>query len=124
MILSQKEEIVSLVRDRWQRGVRPDGTIIGVYRSIEYQQYKAAKNPEAGGNVDLILTGDLSFGLTLNKVMNVGYTIFSTDEKANMIADKYGLDVFGLTDEEMDLLNEEITKRIIESIIKKINGLF
>ena len=106
IIFTRKEEIIEKVREQWKQGIRPDGTIIGTYQSFSYQRQKLAQNPAAGGNVDLILTGALNENLTLNKVFRATFTIFSTDPKATIIAQKYGLDVYGLNNEEKeDFLN-------------------
>lgn len=103
-ILKNKDEIVALVKDRWTRGKRPDGTLIGKddleYKSFAYQQEKLRQNPLAGGNVDLILTGALSGDLTIFPLAGGNFSIFSSDEKAVNIAQKYGIDVYGLTKEE------------------------
>ena len=61
---------------------------------------KRQSNPLAGGNVDLIDTGALNKALVINYINGSLFTIFSTDDKAQDIASKYGLDVYGLTKEE------------------------
>ncbi|MGR3218462.1 MAG: hypothetical protein ACUZ8H_01410 [Candidatus Anammoxibacter sp.] len=99
-ILTNKNEIVELVKQRWLRGKRPSGQIIGEYKFFSYQRQKVAQNPLAGGTVDLILTGALRDGLTIFPSLGGNFNIFSTDEKAILIADTYGLDVYGLTPEE------------------------
>ncbi len=103
-ILKNKDEIVALVKDRWLRGKRPDGAIIGDYQSFAYQQQKLRQNPLAGGTVDLILTGALSGDLTIFPLAGGNFSIFSEDEKAINIAQKYGLDVYGLTKEEEEMV--------------------
>lgn len=106
-LLNNSDEIVDLVRSRWKQGKRPDGNIIGEYRSFSYEMEKRQRNPLAGGNVDLIDTGALNKHLTVNYLYDSVFNIFSTDEKAVLIAEKYGLDVYGLSkDEEQDVLNE------------------
>lgn len=110
-LLANQKEIVDLVRGRWKKGIRPDGDIIGTYSWFSYELEKRTKNPLAGGNVDLIDTGDLEKGLLINSIGNSVFTIFSTDEKASKIASKYGLDVYGLT-------NKEITEILIETAIR------
>jgi len=99
-ILENGPEIVQLVRERWKRGLRPDGTIIGEYADYGYELFKRQQNPLAGGNVDLILTGALNEDLVVNYLGNALFSIFSDDEKAVLIAGKYGLDVYGVTKEE------------------------
>lgn len=106
-LLNNSDEIVELVRSRWKRGLRPDGNIIGEYRSFAYEMEKRQRNPLAGGNVDLIDTGDLNKHLVVNHLRDSLFNIFSTDEKAVSIAEKYGLDVYGLSkEEEIEVLNE------------------
>lgn len=110
-ILENGEQIITLVRDRWIKGKRPDGTIIGEYRDPFYREQKLLQNPIAGGNVDLILTGALSFDLTVFPTSGGDFNIFSKDEKALSIADKYGLDVYGLSpDEELRVMNEALSR--------------
>ena len=99
-ILRNGNDIVQLVRNRWLLGKRPDGSIIGEYASFEYEQEKLIKNPSAGGNVDLIDTGSLESKLVVNHIRNSLFNIFSKDVKAVSIAEKYGLDVYGVTNKE------------------------
>ena len=120
VILEQKETIIKKVISQWKRGVRPDGSIIGNYRSFVYMQEKLRRNPLAQGNVDLIDTGALSEGLTINKITKAVYTIFSDDSKAQMIADKYGLDVYGLSDDEKENFIDMAVVVAIDEIVTKI----
>ncbi len=99
-LLANEETIVDHVKKRWDVGERPNGGIIGTYRSPEYASFKYAINPQAGGNVDLTVTRALRNGLTLFPLGNASYKIFSTDKKAALIADKYGDDVYDLSQKE------------------------
>lgn len=117
-VLSNGKEIVELVRNRWKQGLRPDGNIIGTYRSFAYEIEKRQKNPLAGGNVDLIDTGDLNRGLIVNHLSGALYNIFSTDEKAVGIAEKYGLDVYGLTKEEESQVLFEASTKVFDELVK------
>ena len=71
-------------------------------------------NPLAGGNVDLIYTGALNEGLNLRYMGDGRFIIFSTDEKAIMIAEKYGLDVYAITEKEK--------KNIIDLAMAQVNS--
>lgn len=105
------QQIVNLVRTRWEKGLRPDGSIIGNYRSFAYEMEKRQRNPLAGGKVDLIDTGSLKDKLVVNYLGNALFNIFSEDKKAVMIAKKYGLDVYGLKlQEEEDVLLEAMSR--------------
>ena len=121
-ILANKEKIVDIVRERWRRGLRPNGDIIGTYRSFFYQQEKQQKNPLAKGNVDLIYEGDLNRELTVFHSTGSLFTIFSTDEKALLIAQKYGLDVYGLTEEEQIMVIGEGLMRVNNKLLKELNA--
>lgn len=120
LILERSDEIVALVRQRWKTGLRPNGNIIGVYRSFEYQREKLAQNPEAGGNVDLILTGALNRALTVNLLRENTFSIFSTDAKAVPIAEKYGLDVYGLSPEEEEIFLDEVVAAALTEIFEQL----
>ena len=120
LILENAEQIIQKVREQWKKGERPDGSIIGTYRSFAYQREKLAQNPEAGGNVDLILTGALNRGLTLNKVFDATFTIFSTDSKAVMIAQKYGLDVYGLNEKDKQAFLDMVSAQAFMTIFNRI----
>lgn len=111
-ILANGKEIVDLVRNRWDKGLRPNGQIIGVYRDAEYASFKMAINPSAGGNVDLTLTRSLRDKLNIFPMHNAIYEIFSLDEKAVDIAAKYGIDVYGLTKEEETRVLFEASSRV------------
>ena len=119
-ILSQEKEIVNLVRNRWRKGERPSGSIIGTYANKEYRQDKMEMNPQADGFVDLILTGDLNEALKLYPAFDTGFTIFSADEKATKIADKYGLDVYGLTDDEGQKIIDEAATGVLNDMMQKL----
>lgn len=114
------EQIVELVRNRWKKGKRPNGKIIGTYKDYGYQEMKRRQNPLAGGNVDLILDGGLNENLVLNYLSGSMYNIFSTDEKAVSIAQRYGLDVYGLTKKEEQMVLETAKNRVFIRIYEDI----
>lgn len=120
LILANREQITKKVLAQWKKGLRPDGSIIGVYRSFAYQRQKLLQNPEAGGNVDLILTGALSRGLTINKILESTFTIFSTDSKAVSIAEKYGLDVYGINDKDAEEFLDMMAGEALISVMNEI----
>lgn len=111
--------IINQVRERWQHGQSVYGGIIGRYSWDDYRMFKQAQNPLAGGNVDLMLTGALSLGLTVKKVGSE-YQIFSTDSKYNKIGQKYGYEEFGLTKEQLDAFFNELFEFAYESILSKL----
>jgi hypothetical protein len=111
LFIGKENEIRTMIKN-------PDGTRIGVYRDAEYQEYKYFKNPFAGGEVDLIDSGDLWRGIEIFNEKD-GIEIFSTDWKFNKIAEKYGDENFNLTPIETELLIDEIQTLTLELIYKK-----
>lgn len=118
LFIGKENEIRTMIRNRWTLGKKPDGTRIGVYRDSEYQEYKYFKNPFAGGEVDLIDSGDLWRGIEIFNQSD-GIEIFSTDWKFDKIAEKYGDENFNLTPIETELLIDEIQTLTLELIYKK-----
>jgi len=115
-------DLIRLVKNRLKYGQSVDGGVIGTYQSEEYAQQKHHQNPLAGyGNVDLFLTGDLSDDITVVK-RGEKYEIFSTDEKYKKLANKYGAEEFGLTDEQLQEFLYECYVVSLEIIINKVYG--
>lgn len=107
------------IRDRWQLGVKPDGSIIGLYRSEEYANEKYNQNKNAGfGNVDLTLTGSLWKGIQISG-FNDEYEIFSSDSKYDDIVEKYGEYNFNITEEEKKFLFDKILNNILIDVMDK-----
>ena len=119
-MLRDKELVVDFVRSRWKEGKRPNGEIIGEYAWISYEMYKRSRNPLADGKVDLHDTGALSKGLTLFPRKEGVFSLFSTDKKAILIAEQYGLDVYALTEEEQEVVVSLVSAETNEALIEYI----
>lgn len=89
-IISNDANILSRKKSEMTAGVNPDGSIIGEYSSESYRLFKISKNPIAGGNVDLILTGSTKNNLKVESLGNSMFILRSTDEKWNSLVSKYG----------------------------------
>lgn len=111
-----EDRILKLAKDRMMRGDGVNGGIIGSYKSKDYELFKAELNPLAGGVVDLFLTGSLQKGMEIIDDNNLTFEIVSSDKKYDIIADKYGAEQFGLTDEQ----KEQIINEALEYLINKI----
>lgn len=120
LIIINSPNMINAVKARWLIGKSVDGGIIGEYKNDDYRAYKMYLNPKAGGNVDLTLTGSLSENITIKKVSESTYQIFSTDEKYGKIGKKYGFEEFGLTDEEQGEMLYEIYKFALETILNNL----
>lgn len=118
----EKEDYIrNTIRNRWLLGIKPDGSRIGVYYDNEYQEYKYFKNPQAGGEVDLTLTGDLGRAIEIFNTPN-GFEIFSKDWKFEDIAEKYGYINFNITENETDQIINEISSITLVYLYKKYIG--
>ena len=111
------------IKNRWSLGKKPDGSIIGLYRSEEYAREKFSKNTSAGfGNVDLTLTGSLWRGIQISG-FNDKYEIFSSDSKYEEITEKYGDYNFNITDDERKILFDKIINNVLINILNKTYAL-
>ena len=120
-MLRDKQHVIDFVKQRWKKGERPDGSIIGTYAWVEYEMFKRQRNPLADGNVDLIDTGSLMEGIDLIPRIGANFSIFSTDAKFLLIVEQYGLDVFALTEEEqkvvIDIVQSETNMALYRYVI-------
>lgn len=120
LIIFNSENIVEGIRRRWSFGKGVNNDIIGEYRSQDYQAFKVYSNPNAGGYVDLTLTGALGQGLTIRKKGDKQYEIFSTDYKFKRIADKYGIEQFNLDQQQMEELFDMLYFTALENYIDNV----
>ena len=120
LIIFKQEQIVNNVRTRWLFGKDPNGDIIGTYRSKSYRAFKVVANSKAGGLVDLTLTGSLGNKLKVKKKGSLNYEIFSTDSKYEMIADKYGIEQFNLSQEQQKQLFDELYIEAINQYMQNV----
>ena len=111
------------IRNRWALGKKPDGSIIGLYRSEDYAEDKYKQNSKAGfGNVDLTLTGSLWRGIQISG-FNDEYEVFSSDSKYEDITEKYGYYNFNITEDEKELLFNKILVNILTDVMNKTYAL-
>ena len=119
-MIFKQEQIVNNVRTRWLFGKDPNGDIIGTYKSRTYRAFKVVANSKAGGLVDLTLTGSLGNKLKVKKKGSLNYEIFSTDTKYKMIADKYGIEQFNLSQDQQKQLFDELYIEAINQYMQNV----
>lgn len=91
-----KEVIVTLNQKNLRYGFKVDGSRIGTYVSAPYARKKYQQSALAGGGqVDLYLTGDWSYGITVNVGLKT-FTTFSIDSKDAILTTRYGKEIEGL----------------------------
>jgi len=91
-----EQELKNLKLNELKHGEKPDGSPIGAYRSSSYEKFKRRLNPTAGGKVDLILKGDFSGDMQLQKKGAGRLTFNSRDRKKPWLIKRYGIDIMGL----------------------------
>jgi hypothetical protein len=121
-MLSYEDEVRKWIKERWLLGDRPDGSIIGVYRSSDYAMFKQRMNPKAGGDVDLTLTESLGDKIQMIPQGSSMFKIISTDSKYSEIIEKYGDVNFNLSPDKLELLFEMVGNLVINKVLDRIWG--
>lgn len=97
-IKENEKEIVALNQLQLLEGVDSFGDLLEPpYKSAAYAEKKLTLNPL--GVVDLKLTGDFHAGFFVAVSDRFPFYIFSKDEKTRRLVGMYGINIFGLTDE-------------------------
>lgn len=118
LLLEKKEEILNDVREQMQKGENANGGIIGSYANDSYKQKKLRMNPLANGNVDYHLTGRLYSNLDLVEQSETDFGIFSSVKYASYLAERFGIESFGLRDERQQYHKDEILFLLLESSLE------
>lgn len=119
-MMEYEDEVRKWIKERWLLGDRPDGSIIGVYRSSDYAMFKQSINPKAGGDVDLTLTESLGDRIQMLPKSKAMFEIISTDSKYSEIVAKYGDVNFNLSPEKLEILFEMVGNMIINKVLSKL----
>lgn len=111
-ILAKHEEfILDLNREQMMQGIKANGAKIGEYKSETYEIMKLLYNPR--GVMDLRLSGSFhnKMYMILDKLPG---SIFSSDEKTEMLVNRYGKEIFGLTPANKERVRKLIEKDVTE----------
>lgn len=119
LLVDREAEIREFIKSRWKLGKRPDGSLIGFYRDVDYAIFKQQINSVAGGDVDLTLTGSLGDKIKVI-LQSKGIEIYSDDWKFEQISTKYGIDNFNITEEQENKLLDEIMKEVVNNIMSRV----
>lgn len=107
-VLENQEEILDANTSQLEMGKDSLGNFLYDYASDAYAQFKIAYGSKAPlGTPDLKLEGNFYDGFVL-KYEGKGIVITSTDEKTDKLIKKYGGDIFGLADEQLDILKPQL----------------
>lgn len=87
----------------------------------KYKDFKRSLNPNAGGKVDLILSGDFINSFLL-KEKGKGYEFDATDDKKNDLINYYGERIMGLSQEKFNAFLIKYVAPDFRKAIKKQLG--
>lgn len=122
-IILKDHKVIERKQDEFEFGRNPDGSIIGTYASKEYEEFKRLINPNAGGNVDLILTGSTRDKLRIDYLGNRTFRLSSGDEKWQSLVSKYGEQIQTISPEVFNDLQKTRYAPMLIAEMKRISGL-
>ena len=118
--MSDQKRIKEQKLNEFEYGLRPNGSIIGNYRDEEYKIMKYFRNPNAGGQVDLILTGRWSQSLKLKHYYKSAFLFDAPLEQEYNLVGRYGLDILGINQDWFEQRQRDIYRYVLIQDIKKI----
>lgn len=101
-----RDEFLSLNKEQMTAGYDSEQQRIGVYALTSYERMKRQMFPEAGGWVNLRLTGAFQDRMKLT-VNSKEWKVTSDDGKAAKLTDKYGLRIFGLSPQQTQVYRSQ-----------------
>ena len=117
LILKDEVSVKQLKESDYKEGDIYGNGAKDTYRSLSYASYKRTLNPLAGGNVDLIVTGQFVDAMYLLKPRGGKYLFGNRDKKRNILKQMYGEDIFGLNQEVFAKYQKEIIRpRFVRAI--------
>lgn len=124
LISSNPQKLTQPNKDQlYTKGQKSDGSFLRGYANGEYAQYKNFLNSLPGlGQPDLFETGAFYNGFFV-KVESRSITFGSTDQKSAALEQKYGKEIFGLTEENKKIYQMTFIRPEIQKYITKVTGL-
>lgn len=116
-----EKAMVQINREQMEVGKNAEGQSIGYYRSLSYANFKKNIGSRSPFRIpDLKLTGDFHKGMAMD-VEDNKYFIYSTDDKAPDLTDRYG-PIWGIAPENQDRA-KEINTRTLGRLFKEATGI-
>lgn len=117
LILKDEQSVKQLKEADYKEGDIYGNGAKDTYRSLSYASYKRTLNPLAGGNVDLIVTGQFVDAMYLLRPRGGKYLFGNRDKKRNILKEMYGEDIFGLNQQVFEKYQKEIVRpRFVRAI--------
>lgn len=120
IVMSDERRIKEEKLNEFEYGLRPNGSIIGNYRDEDYKIMKYFRNPNARGQVDLILTGRWSQSLKLKPYYKSAFLFDAPLEQEYNLVGRYGLDILGINQDWFEQRQRDIYRYVLIQDIKKI----
>ena len=118
-IRKNSKRVLDMNKEQLLQGEDSKGEMLMPYRSVAYADMKLTYN--SLGVTDLKLEGSFHNGFFLN-ADNFPFYIFSRDEKTRKLVGKYGIDIFGLDENNLHTLAEDIVLPSVKvDIVKAIH---
>lgn len=100
----------------FERGLAADGSKIGNYKDGAYKKKRAQKGRETS-YVNLEMFGSMKkdYQVTKTGIVGFGFSNKTESDKAEWNEDRYGKDIFELTEEERRLYTQTLDELIFEN---------
>ena len=110
MVLENETEIIDANTSQLEMGKDSLGEFLQEYASEVYYNFKKAYTGIKTPNMipDLYLEGDFYEGFVLKNFGANEFFITSTDEKKDELKAKYGENIFGVADEQLEILKPQL----------------
>lgn len=119
-MVQTKDQLLTVQKDQMIHGISSDDAGIGQYRSEEYANQKYDQSSLAGyGNVDLRLTGAF-YNAMKTTATGEGLVIYSTDEKAQSLEEKYGSAIYSLSKKYRPNYIQELQPVFITNLVDSL----
>jgi hypothetical protein len=116
VVEESRNQAIDLNTKQLFSGRDAEGQSLGGYRNANYAAFKRSLNP--AGVVDLKLTGSFYDGF-FAKTDKFPVMFSSTDEKTGELMQKYGKEIFGLDQENLEEFRQEI-KPEVQNLYREI----
>lgn len=120
MVKANEDLLVFKNQSQLLKGEKKDGVKIGTY--LPYTVMKRIEKGRQTQFIDLFYEGNFQDGMFL-EVRGMDYLIWSKDWKTDMLVDRYGETIFGLSQENKREFMTEKGISFIARSISKITGL-
>lgn len=112
-----REELADLNVSNLEQGELANGKRTDKYASTVYSTYKRAIGSKSTPYMDLKLEGDFTEGINVKVSSKIEFG--STDEKAEMLQQRYSKDIFGVQEPQLaDTIDADVSQLIINEITK------